>query len=159
MTNSTTVDVSPAKLQRIAESPKFKALAAAVKFTTAEAIETRAKVDAYASPLFQSLGFVDDENTPLTNPEDAYLSDQDDLFDKYITAVHEAHIANGFEMVGLEVGVCPALVAEHYQINAEHNLIAYMREQTGMPDWTTLEQRSKMLEVYMTMAQKAAAGQ
>ncbi len=153
------------RLKTLVESQDFKDLTYQIFLATAHAQLTREKVDSYAVPLFQSMGFVEAPGNrgrtpgkPIEHPNNAYLScDRDGsspLFDLYIDRVHDLHIKNGFTV---EVkGKCPALIAEYELLTVENNLLTYMEKAVGMPKWKVLEDRQTLLDLYLSIGAKSA---
>jgi hypothetical protein len=104
-------------------------LAYAVCVAKANAEVTRARVNAYIKPIFESYTFVVDPKWSerfgqerITDIKDLYLADLESPEIKAFYADCAAeHKAQGY--MDLEAGHCPALIAEHLQIQAEHVLL------------------------------------
>lgn len=140
-------------LREITNSKEFTDLADCVLIAMARAQLTREKVDSYAIPLFVSMGIVEgkagrrEAGTPILDPKYAYTADPEcPLFDRYLKLLHPLHIDNGFDV---EPDCCPALIAEHNLTKAENNLLQFMEEKASMPHWNLLEERVKMINLYL----------
>lgn len=154
---STTTQPNMTAIKKIGADPKFREIVKAVTDASKFATRVRAKVDAYAVPMFIDFAFVSDAidgNKPLTDPKQAYLSKDEGKFAQYMDALHQAHIDNGFNFATAEVGICPALTAEYDLSKAEQVLLKYMETELGMPEWQTLEDRTKMLALYLNFPLK-----
>jgi hypothetical protein len=144
-------------LEMVAKSDEFQRLCYAIFETMAAAKVMREKVNSYAVPLFQSLNFFESTKwggtagIPILDPERAYESDDEALYNEYIDLLHEQHLKHGFKVAH---GYCPALIAESNQTRAEILLLQFMQDKIGMPEWKFLEDREKMLELYLSMAAK-----
>ena len=151
----TAKQLSVKALKAIAKSDEFQRLSQAVFVTMAEAKVIREKVNSYQVNLFQSLNFVESTKwgriagKKITDPELAYKSDDEKLFDEYIDLLHQQNIEHGFNVAH---GHCPAYTAEYEQTKAENLLLQFMEDKAGMPEWGFLEDREKMLELYLSMA-------
>ncbi len=169
------MELNAPKLQAVIESQEFLGIASRLYEAMALAKLIRQKVDAYEIPLFQSLGFKEDKHgdnpcTLITDPKLAYLSDDDELFREFVVLSHKKHIENGFDYKPItddeatayilddiapsdpSFGKNPALVAEYAQTQIEWLLLEYMEKAIGMPRWSLLKDRQKMLDLYLKMA-------
>lgn len=127
-------------------------LAVAVLEAQAFARAERARVDAYIAPVFAAFTFVDDEGDRIESPRDLYLCEDAELCATYYAACDEAHRAHGFTG---PAGYCPALVAEHRAIQAEHALLEATAPAFGLePCAIVLEHRRRWLELMIGAALK-----
>jgi hypothetical protein len=149
------MELTADRLQSIAESDKFKSLASDVLLSMAHLKVTADRVNEYAIPLFKSMGFVEGKESrheagnPITDPKYAYLAFEDGkcpLFDEYEKLLHAKHLEHGYKV---ELGFCPALIAENQQMKAENWLLDFMEKSIGMPTWVLIEDRAKMLDLYL----------
>jgi hypothetical protein len=123
---------------------EHRSLALAVCRAQAAAELTRARVDAYIKPIFESFGFVYSGELaesldmrageklvgkPLESEKDLYLCD-DPRLQEYFDACDAAHRAHGYD--NLPKGHCPALRMEHLLIKAQGALIECAEPLTGI---------------------------
>ena len=143
--------INPEALKTLASDFEYKRLCLLVKQYTEYSLEIQKAVESYSIPLFKNYGFVNLETGEnLEHPDDSYLSDQDDLFSEYLVELHTKHINYGFDMTGFEIGVCPALVADHCKSNYESAMLDYVKMYTGLT-CHTLEDRKELLEFCMSL--------
>jgi hypothetical protein len=144
------------QLEKVCESKDFKILAGNVLIKMAHTQLAREKVDSYSIPLFQSMGFTESmeghyPGTPIESEKDVYLVYENyecPLYEKYIELLHPLHLSNGFD---IKPGHCPALIAEMDLRDAEQHLLAHMSKEIAMPVWRKLEDRKKMLDLYLSI--------
>jgi hypothetical protein len=122
-----------------------RSLAYAACAAKAFADSERERVSAYVKPLFAAFSFTDDltgSGEKLTDPNRAYLSEDDEKAARFYAACDKAHREHGF--TGPE-GFCPALVAENLQMKAEDALLKSLCEFAGMSWPYNLKLRAKAL--------------
>lgn len=124
-----------------------RSLAEAVCLATAFAQAQRVRVDAYIQPLFDSFGFLDEEGAKIDKAGNLYLCTDEATCTAFYAAADAAHRAHGF--TGPQ-GHCPALVAEHLQIQAEYQLIEAGCELFGLnAAYVCGENRAKLLQLLL----------
>jgi hypothetical protein len=135
--------------------------ARAVLMARVHADMERTRVDAYIRPIFDSYTFpVNPEwaeryGETVKTPKDLYLSDPavEDLVTNYFEDCDAAHRAHGF--TGPK-GHCPALIAEHLVIQAEHQFMLLAQPLFGLdPVDLYGDNRKKYLELLIGACLKA----
>ncbi len=81
----------------------------------------RKEMDEIQARVLQEEIFEDDEGNRITEPKHAWRIERPAHADYYYKRLDEEHTKAGFS---LPPGHCPALIAEHEQMKAEHALIA-----------------------------------
>lgn len=133
------------------------------KVLVSEAIAARAiaevereRVDAYIIPFFLTWHFRADKDRRglavgdlLTNPDQLYLSDDDERAAEYYAACDKLHREHGF--TGPD-GHCPALIAENTRMEAERAVIESLSALLGTEPPVTLEHRAQLLDIAMRAA-------
>jgi len=71
----------------------------------------------------------------ITEPKHVYLCDNDDLLEEHYTAVNHRLRAEGLKPDDMPDDHCPALVAEHLQMDAEHLVVESTAEMLGEEDF------------------------
>ena len=107
---------------------RVKAVRKALIRAAHNAVEVRAKVDAYIAPVFAKFEFFNDlearmgdvPRVRITDPSKLYLSEDKEQCARFYAACDAAHKANGYD---LESGFCPALIAEHEIVRLENALL------------------------------------
>jgi hypothetical protein len=149
------MELTADQLKKVAESDKFKIFSSNVLLTMAHSKVTTERVNSYAVPLFRSMGFVEGKESlheagqAITDPKYGYLAFENSkcpLFDEYEKLLHQKHLDHGYEV---KLGYCPALIADNQQREAENQLIQFMEKSIGMPQWILIEDREKMLNLYV----------
>jgi hypothetical protein len=164
------------KLKAAIECETFLKLAIDVIQTKAIHTLVKEMVDKYRIPLFLSMGFVavnrrgSGQSEPILHPDQAYRSTDEELYREFVVKCHQAHIDNGFELTPITLqeqnlyisegvepqeptfGISPELVMEDSLRKLEHLLLSHMKEAIGMPDWRTLQDRQKMLDLLLSGA-------
>lgn len=139
-----------------------KELANTVCLARAFAATEKERVDAYILPLFATFEFTKDRKgckrdgeleptgEKITDPEQVYLSTNEELCVEYFAASDAAHRAHGFD--GPD-GFCPASIADHDVGRAEHLLIVALGEFAGFDghEVSKPELRTKALELGLSL--------
>jgi hypothetical protein len=121
-------------------SHKTRDLVLAVVMAKAHAKEVRAKVDAYIAPVFAACGpfpvsrDMEEHGVGcrvVDKPSNLYQCRDEAKCAAFYAACDAAHKANGYD---LPAGYCPALVAEHAIIDAEHALLDAAIDAGIIPD-------------------------
>jgi hypothetical protein len=147
--------MTPDKLKAWAR--EHRDLAMTVAKAQAFAQVERERVDAYTRPIFARYGFTDDlgDGHVLADPKHLYLSEDSERCMAYYAECDVAHREHGYRG---EDGTCPALVAEHLQIQAESLLLDALARFIGAADkdghhtFYRLELRAKALELALASA-------
>lgn len=127
-----------------------RAIAKTVVSAKAFAAVERERVNAYIRVVFDSFSFVDEDGETITDPDDLYLCEDDDLCTAYYAACDAAHRENGFD--GPE-GHCPALIAEDLLRQAEDVLLGSLGELVNIDGRRfsfSLDLRAKALDLALS---------
>lgn len=123
-------------------------IAETVCFAQAFAQMERERVNEYKKPIFDRYSFSDEgDKTPITDPELLYKTNlESENYKKYNDEILNAHAANGWNG---ERGLCPALVAEDLQRQAEYCLISAWMQFAEWPEIHHLTLSSQLLNTLM----------
>ena len=141
-------NITPADLKAWAAAHRgvVKAHLALVAFAELEA----ERVAAYIAPVFAKFSFVSDAlegSHPITDPEDLYLSDDEEQMGEYYAACDVAHRLNGF--TGPE-GWCPSGMAKTAVISSENDLVKAFEKFTGFTGYGRYPKiRANVLELIL----------
>lgn len=159
-----------ANAERFAACPTTHSLARAAILARAFAETMRARVDPiHAAILAEAPIYVAPEwrerarnagrlpetsETPperITDWEKLWLASDADAADCYAEADRRLR-AEGIKPDDMEANYCPALVADHLQIDAETALIKHLSETFGFPMPTLPDHRARALDLALTLA-------